>query len=123
MIIADTNIWIAYLEGSPGKDVDAFELALSDQVLRMAPVVLAELLSDPALPVEVAADLSSIPSLELSEGYWARAGKLRSKMLAGGLRPKLADTLIAQTCLDHDAVLLTRDTGFRAYRAHGLKLF
>ena len=49
MIIADTNIWIAYLEGGSGPDVEAFEVALTDQILRMAPVVIAELPQRPGI--------------------------------------------------------------------------
>jgi predicted nucleic acid-binding protein len=123
MIIADTNVWIAYLEGGSGPDVAAFEVALADQVLRMAPVVIAELLSDPALSEEIESQLASIPVLDLLPGFWLRAGKLRSRLLYDGMRPKLADTLIAQTCLDYEAVLLTRDVGFRSYGPYGLKLF
>jgi prevent-host-death family protein len=95
MIVADTDIWIAYLAGFTGRDVDAFETALTDKVLRMAPVVISELLSDPALTGEVESDLASIPVLEPLPGFWPRAGKLRSRLLADGLRPQLADTLIA----------------------------
>jgi predicted nucleic acid-binding protein len=123
MIIADTNVWIAYLEGGSGPDVAAFEVALADQVLRTAPVVIAELLSDPALSEETESQLASIPVLDLLPGFWLRAGKLRSRLLHDGMRPKLADTLIAQTCLDYEAVLLTRDVGFRSYGPYGLKLF
>jgi predicted nucleic acid-binding protein len=123
MIIADTNIWIAYLEGGSGPDVEALEVGLADHVLRMAPVVIAELLSDPALSEEIESQLASIPVLDLLPGFWPRAGKLRSRLLFDGMRPKLADTLIAQTCLDYDAVLLTRDVGFRSYVPYGLKLF
>jgi predicted nucleic acid-binding protein len=32
------------------------------------------------------------------------------------LRPKLADTLIAQSCLDHGVPLVTRDRGFSSFQ-------
>lgn len=118
MIVADTNVWIAYLSGGSGRDVDAFEAALVDHILRMAPIVLSELLTDPALSEEVEAELSAIPVLDLQPGFWVRTGKLRRTG-----KSRLADTMIAQLCIDYDAVLLTRDAGFRQFEPLGLKLF
>lgn len=44
-------------------------------------------------------------------------------MLSQQLKAKLADTLIAQSCLDHDVTLVTRDDDFRHFAAaRGLKL-
>jgi predicted nucleic acid-binding protein len=38
-------------------------------------------------------------------------------------RPKIADTLIAQSCLDHDVPLITRDVDFKAFQKFaGLQL-
>jgi predicted nucleic acid-binding protein len=34
---------------------------------------------------------------------------------ADGRRARLADTLIAQVCLDHDVALVTNDADFRAF--------
>jgi predicted nucleic acid-binding protein len=61
--------------------------------------------------------------LEVSEGYWLRAGRLRSQVLAAGHRARLADTLIAQSCLDHRVGLVTADRGFRHFaRTGGLRV-
>ncbi len=61
--------------------------------------------------------------LQISEGYWDRAGQLRSKVMSHKRRARLADSLIAQTCLDHDLALITRNADFRAFAAFGgLKL-
>ena len=81
----------------------------------MSPVVLAELLSDPNLPSSYESRLTSVHLLEISDGFWERAGKLRASFFARKLRPKLADTLIAQLCIDHRVTLLTRDRGFRPF--------
>jgi predicted nucleic acid-binding protein len=60
---------------------------------------------------------------EVLTGFWTRAGKLRANLIRRGHRPKLADTLIAQTCLDHKVGLLTRDRDFSTFaRWAGLKL-
>ena len=55
--------------------------------------------------------------------YWRRAGLLRARVLSAKRRARLADTLIAQSCLDHDVPLLTRDEDYRNFaRVGGLRL-
>lgn len=79
--------------------------------------------SDPDLPAAVVSRLLALPRLDVLEGYWERAGRLRSKVVARRLRARLADTLIAQSCLDHRVVLITRDADFRHFaRVAGLWL-
>ena len=119
MIAADTSTWIAFFQGSPGRDKDTqlLDEALRDRQVLMVPVVLTELLSDPKLPSHVAQLLSEIPMLELGPGYWQRAGVLRSKVLAKRRKARLGDALIAQICIDQDLLLLTRDRDFRAFAA------
>ncbi len=56
-----------------------------------------------------------IPLLEATTGFWERAGRLRAKVISRRRRARLADTLIAQSCLDNDLVLITRDLDFRAF--------
>ncbi len=123
MIAIDTSAWIAFFADAPGKDVELVGKALADSQVCLAPVVLTELLSDPQLPQRVAALLKDLPLLEITEGYWERAGILRSKILSQKLKAKLADTLIAQSCLDHGVALVSRDGDFRHFAAaRGLKL-
>jgi predicted nucleic acid-binding protein len=113
VIAADTSTFIAYLSGERGADVEAMEVALSESQVCLPPVVLTELLSDPKLPKAVARALGQIPVLEISDGYWQRAGQLRSRVLALRRKARLADTLIAQSCLDHGVPLLARDEDYR----------
>jgi predicted nucleic acid-binding protein len=115
MIAADTSTWIAFLEGSGGKDVDLLDGALENRQVLMVPVVLTELLSDPKLPSTVAATLSEIPLIEIGVDYWQRAGDLRAKVLGKRRKARLGDALIAQICLDAGIPLLTRDRDFRAF--------
>ena len=123
MIAADSSSLIAHLSGDAGDDVAILEQTLADHLLVLPPVVLTELLSDPKLPAVVAALLQALPVLEIQDGYWQRAGVLRSKVLSKGRKARLADTLIAQSCLDHEMPLIVRDRDFRAFAAFaGLKL-
>jgi len=123
MIAADTSTWAAFLEGSGGTDTELLERALEDRQLLMVPAVLTELLSDPQLPAGVAQTLSELPMIEVGAGYWQRTGVLRAKVLAKKRRARLGDALIAQSCIDGDIPLLTRDRDFRAFAdAAGLDL-
>ena len=82
MIAADTSTWIAFLEDGEGEDVQLLDHALAERQVVMVPVVLTELLSDPKLPSAVAETLSEVPAMEITPGYWQRAGALRAKALA-----------------------------------------
>lgn len=123
MIALDTSSLIAYLSGNSGSDVEEVEGALQQKVAVLPPPVLSEILSDPELLPDVAKAIRGIPMLSLTAGYWEKVGLLRAKILAKGLRARLADTLIAQSCLDHDVALITRDADFKHFaRLGGLKL-
>ena len=115
MTAADTSSWIAFLEGSSGEDVRLLDRALEDRQVVMVPVVLTELLSDASLPSHVVKAISDLPLLEVTSGYWRRAGALRAKVLAKRRKARLGDVLIAQSCIDQSIPLITRDRDFRAF--------
>ncbi len=115
MIAADTSTWIAYLQGNSGEDTELLFRALEDRQVLMAPVVLTEVLSDPELSREVSHILSDLPLIEITPGYWQRAGELRAKVLAKHRKARLGDALIAQSCIDRGIPLLTRDRDFRVF--------
>jgi predicted nucleic acid-binding protein len=115
VIAADTSTWIAFLEGRQGKDTHLLDRALEDRQVVMVPAVLTELLSDPNLPEAVAETLVEVPGLEITLGYWQRAGRLRAQVLAKRRKARLGDALIAQSCIDRRVSLLTRDRDFRAF--------
>lgn len=123
MIAIDTSSWIAYLGDDDARDAALVDRALGDRQVCLAPVVLMELLSDPKLPSRVQALFLSIPLLDVSDGYWQRAGALRAKLLAKQRKAALADVLIAQSCIDNDVALVTRDADFRSLaKVSALKL-
>lgn len=115
MIAADTSTWIAFFEIAPGQDTELLERAIKDRQTLMIPAVLTELLSDPLLDAADAQTLASVPMIDVEAGYWDRAGLLRAKVLSNRRRARLGDALIAQTCLDRNIPLLTRDQDFRAF--------
>ena len=120
MIAADTSTWIAFLETERGRDTgdhdtDLLDKALQDRQVVMVPVVLAELLSDPQLPLDIAETLVQIPAIDIAPGYWQRAGALRAKVLSRRRKARLGDALIAQCCIDAKTGLITRDRDFRSF--------
>jgi predicted nucleic acid-binding protein len=115
MIAADTSTWIAFFEAAPGQDTELLERAIKDRQALMIPAVLTELLSDPLLGSADAETLAAVPVIDLEAGYWQRAGLLRAKVLSTHRKARLGDALIAQTCLDRNIPLLTRDRDFRAF--------
>ena len=123
MIAADTSSLVAFLEGAAGEDVDVVQSALDHQQLVLPPVVLTELLSDPGMPSSVRSLLTALPQLHLEPGYWERAGLLRAAILKQRRKARMADALIAQSCIDQSVPLVTRDKDFRHFAgAVGLAL-
>jgi predicted nucleic acid-binding protein len=123
MIALDTSSTIAFLSGARGRDVTALEAALKLRQGVFPPVVVTELLSDPIVRPDLASLIRAVPRLEILDGFWERAGQLRARIMRRGLKARLADTLIAQSCLDHEVALLTRDRDFRNFANHaGLTL-
>ena len=124
MICADTSSVIAYLQGTEGDDIELVDRALAGKSLVLAPVSVTELLSDPSATPAYENFVLRISTLEITPGYWERAGRLRALLIRHQYRPKTAETLIAQSCLDHQVPLVSRDQDFRAFQKYaGLRLF
>jgi predicted nucleic acid-binding protein len=123
LLAADSSSLIAYLVGDNGPDVDRIAAALDSTELCLPPVVVTELLSDAKARAVLAPQLAACTLLEILPGYWERAGATRATVLAKGFKANIPNTLIAQSCIDHNVSLLTRDTDFRHFARHcGLKL-
>lgn len=123
MIAVDTSVlvdWLDQVASPEARRVSQF--AQSGEGV-IAPVTLTELLSDPRGGRALDAALIAFPTLPISNGYWQRAGELRAKIRKAGRKAALGDALIAQSCIDNDTPLLTRDTDFAAFaKFGGLKL-
>ena len=123
MIAVDSSSLIAFLRGDEGDDVDWLEQALALKQIVLPPVVLTEILSDPELDRRVSRVLRELPVLEILPGFWERAAATRARILASRRRVPLADTLISQSCIDHQTPLITRDRDFRHFAEYsGLEL-
>jgi predicted nucleic acid-binding protein len=123
VVALDTSSIVAYLAGDKGEDVVALDTVLENEQGVLPPIVFTELLSRREVQDHAAAVFLAIPQLSILDGYWERAGQLRANLLRRGLKARVADTLVAQSCLDHDVALVTRDNDFRHFARHaGLRL-
>lgn len=121
MICADTSSLIAYLAGAQGADVERIGDAMAADELRLPPPTVTELLSKPSSQLDYL--LHSVPLLDVTPGFWTRAGKTRGLLRTRGLKAALADSLIAQCCIDADVALIARDGDYRHFaRWCGLRL-
>jgi predicted nucleic acid-binding protein len=111
----DSSSIIGYLEGRERPDTRLVEVALAAGDAVFPPVVVTEVLSQPGLDARVAELIRSVAILTVTAGYWERAGLLRATLLSKRRRARLADTLIAQMCLDHDVTLVTNDADFASF--------
>ena len=119
MIAIDTSSLVAYLAGERTADTDAVDDAIGHNAAVLPPVVVTELLSASNVDRHLRGALLAIPMLDLVDGYWERAGILRARLHTHRLKSRLADSLIAQSCLDHNLALITRDRDFRHFARHG----
>jgi predicted nucleic acid-binding protein len=122
LIAVDTSSFTRFFEGIRDRDTAMVGDAIERGLAVIAPVVLTELLSKPYLDHTVHSWIVSAPLLPLHPTYWERAGSLRATLLRAGFKAKLADCLIAQSCIDSAAPLITYDRDFRHFAAAGLRL-
>jgi predicted nucleic acid-binding protein len=109
----DSSALISYLSGVDRADTRLVHQVLEAGTAVLPPVVVTELLSQPGLPDRVTSLIIAMETLAVTDGYWERAGRTRAAVIAKGRRARLADTLIAQSCLDYDVPLITHDADFR----------
>lgn len=120
---ADSSALISFLAGQAGPALEAVARAVDSNELRLPSVVVTELLSHPIKSADAERLIAGAPVLPIMPGYWVRAGQTRRSLLALGLKARLADTLVAQSCIDANLPLIALDGDFRHFVAHcGLQL-
>jgi predicted nucleic acid-binding protein len=120
MMAADTSSLVSFLNDESGQDVMQVLQAIESGQLVLPPVVVTEV-SSGAPGLETI--LPNIALLGVLDGYWQRAGAARRLLHDKGLKARLGDALIAQSCIDHGVPLITRDDDFRHFARYcGLKL-
>lgn len=123
MIACDSSSFAAFLAGDAGADVEKLTEALTAKSLALPPATLAEILSNPKTVAAATSTIHGLHILDVLPDYWHRVGATRATLLSKRLKARLADALIAQSCIDADVELITRDRDFRHFATHcGLKL-
>jgi len=116
--VADTSEWIEYLAVRPAP---AFRQWLESGSIIVPAVVVTELTSGARSREEQMAIedlLADLPTHPCSFHHCARAGELRRTLRAKGITITSLDAQVAQTAIDCDAPLLTRDAVFWKIAAH-----
>jgi hypothetical protein len=123
MLAADSSTLIAHFNDLRGADVETLRQTMAANQLILPPVVVSEVLSDPGVDAFIEERLAELILLPIGDGYWVRAGVARRRLLKIGFKARVGDALIAQSCIDHDVALITRDRDFRHFAKHcGLRL-
>ena len=122
MIALDSSAVVRFVANSTDPGMERVARAIRDRIAHLPPVVLTEVLSNPAAANELAQVVLAMPLLLIKEGYWERTAAIRADLLRRRLRAGLADCLVAQSCIDNDVPLITYDRDFRHFQVAGLKL-
>ena len=116
MTVVDACVVISFLAGDTTPEVEALADLLANAAAILAPSTITELLSDPKGGGGIAPLIDQLQTVEIIEGYWARAGELRATVRGAGRKAALGDALLAQACIDADLPLLTADADFKAFK-------
>jgi len=111
-VVVDTSAWIEFFAGRP---VAGLEQALAQSAVWATPVIVSELISGVrgGKRREALLDLlSDFPLCDFGLEHWVRVGDLRRGLAAKGLSVSTPDAHIAQSALDQEALLLSRDGVF-----------
>ena len=123
MHAVDSSSLLAFLKGDEGTDTELIANEMARSRIAISPVVVVECLSRQETRHFIEPQLRQLYVLTQDEEYWFRASLLRARALAKGRKARTADTLIAQSCIDHDVPLITRDQDFRVFaQVGGLRL-
>lgn len=123
MMIVDTNTWADFFSGSKTAHVRRLDAALEgEEDLSVIPIIVTEVLqgfrTDTGFQ-RTRRTLASLPVIMPDLDCHVRAARLFRTLRRKGVTVRGAvDCVIAQTCLDVDAVLLSPDADFERIAGH-----
>ena len=123
MIVVDSNTWADFFNGTQTPHVERLELALQqEEDIAVLPVIITEVLqgfrSDSGFR-KAERVLTSLPIISPDVANHVRAARLFRRLRAKGVTVRGAvDCIIAQTCLDTKAQLLSPDGDFAKIARH-----
>ena len=122
VIVVDTSSWINYFE--KGEREDELDLALQEARVYVPSIVIAELMSGKYTTSQrnnLKDFLLELPICQNDFSHWENVGLLRAKLARKGISVSTPDAHVAQSCLDIDGYLLSKDRIFAKISKH-LKL-
>jgi predicted nucleic acid-binding protein len=125
VIVVDSNAWADFFNGLQTPHVQRLDAALSDEEdLAVIPIIITEVLQGFRTDTgfRSARDiLVALPSIHPSVDCHVEAARLFRSLRQRGVTVRGAvDCIIAQTCLDFDAELLSPDSDFAHIARHTL---
>jgi len=123
MIIVDSNTWADFFNGASNPHVQRLALALQEEEdLAVVPIIITEVLqgfrTDSGFR-RARRVLLALPVVQPTVDGHVRAARLFRSLRQKGITVRGAiDCIIAQTCLDLDAELLSPDADFERIARH-----
>ncbi len=122
LLLVDSSVWIAYFSLNDGPGVLALEHALrTDEPICIIDIILTEVLQGfrNEREFELARrTLTSVERLPLSYVTYVNAARLHRRLRGQGVTAKTIDCVVAQSCMDARAELLTADSDFKMMARH-----
>jgi predicted nucleic acid-binding protein len=123
MMIVDSNTWADFFNGVPNPHVQRLEAALSEEEeLAVIPIIITEVLQGFRTDTGFRGArrvLVSLPVIHPTVQCHVEAAHLHRSLRRRGVTVRGAvDCIIAQTCLDFDAELLSPDSDFEQIACH-----
>lgn len=122
-VLVDTSVWIGFLRGGTGPEIDRLTEAIRDRTVATTDVVLLEVLSGTTDEGEARRLRRMLAGAELlrqvSPLDAEQAGALYRACRRGGETPRsLNDCVVAAVAVRHDVPLLHRDRDFVVLARH-----
>lgn len=115
IVLADTSVWIEYLNQRKTPAGDALETLLRQRRVVTCGLVIAELLQGALSKHEVEAiteTFEALPYLEACHSTWTKAGTLAFTLRRKGIIVPLTDCVLAALALESDCELFSVDAHF-----------
>jgi len=124
MIIADSNVWIDYLNRSDSPSGESLSELLKAQRIVLTGQVLAEVLQG-AHDIEefdrLASLMDGVPYIETTRKTWIKAATISARLRANGQLIPLSDVIIAAVAIEEGHEVFSRDHHFQ--RVPGLRVY
>jgi len=123
MMIVDSNTWADFFNGAPSPHAERLEVALEEEEdLAVIPIIITEVLqgfrTDTGFQ-RAQRVLTSLPVVQPNVECHVRAARMFRSLRRKGVTVRGAvDCVIAQTCLDAEAELLSPDADFKHIASH-----